>query len=144
VAWRLRQRSLSGKRGEQRKQDFGVNGLGENFQLMPIAASAGQMIGGVRLAGDEDYATSGDELENADCGFNSGDTAHDYICNEDVGPAHCGDCDRILSAADGFGFVTAEAENLRQRAGDDGVIIGNQNAEFWGSSLHAVLPFTEN
>src|SRR5579864_1566397 len=106
-----------------------MNRLGEDFEPMPRAASPVRLDGNVRLPGNENHEALGNDFEYANRGFDTGDAPHDDIADKDVGSALCGYGDGLFSAVDRFGFVAAQAQDLRQGAGDDTIVIRDQYVE---------------
>jgi hypothetical protein len=123
------------------KKYFRMHRLGEDLESMPHAASIVQLVGSIRLTGDENYEAFGNDLENANRGFYTCDSAHEDVADKDVGSAPGGSENRLFSTVDRFGIVAAQAQDLRQSAGDNAVVIHNEYAK---SLWHARSSFGQS
>jgi hypothetical protein len=105
----------------------GVDGLGEELEVVAAGACAGEDFDGGGLSANEDDASFGAEFEDGDGGFYAVECGHEDIGEKDGGLEAASYVDGIVAVVDGLSLKAAAGEDLDQSVGDEAFIVYDED-----------------
>jgi len=133
-----------GLAAEFRQEVGGVDGLGEDFELVAALAGFFEQVGGGCLAGEQQNFAVGQLRLSCDGGLDAGHSSHDDIGDEHVGLEGIEGFDGFLAAVDGTCLKAGLVENDGERVGDYLFVVGYEYLAFdqcgGGRFRHAESP----
>jgi hypothetical protein len=105
----------------------GVDGLGEELEVMTAGARAGEDFDGGGLSADEDDAGFGAEFANGDGGFYAVERGHEDVGEKDGGLKAAGSFDGVAAVIYGLGAESAADENLDDGVGDEAFVVDDED-----------------
>jgi hypothetical protein len=106
----------------------GMEGFGEEFEVVASFAGAGEDFYGGGLAAEEDDAGVGGKLADGDGGFDAVDMGHEDVGEDEFGGDAPGGFDGFLATVGGLGDEAAAIEDLADRVGDKGFVVYDEDA----------------
>lgn len=106
----------------------GVEGFGEELEVVATLAGAGEDFDGGGLSAEEDDAGGGGELADGDGGFDAVDVGHEDVGEDELGVDAAGGVDGLLAAVGCLGDEAAAVEDLADGVGDEGFIVDDEDA----------------
>jgi hypothetical protein len=105
----------------------GVDGFGEELEVVAAGAGAGEDLNGGGLAAEEEDAGFGEHLADGDGGFDAVDVGHEDVGEDEVGLEGAGGVDGGLTAVDGGGFKAVALEDFDDGVGDEGFVVDDED-----------------
>lgn len=109
----------------------GVEGLGEELEVVAAGAGAGEDFYRGGLAAEEDDAGLGEKLLDGDRCFNAVEVGHEDVGEDDLGGDAAGGIDRFLATIGCLGDEAAAIEDLNDGIGDEGFVVDDEDTEEW-------------
>ncbi len=106
----------------------GVDGFGQELEVVAAGAGAGEDFNGGGLAAEEEDAGFGKHLADGDGGFDAVDVRHEDVGEDEVRVEAAGGIDGVLAAVDGVGLIAVADEDLNDGVGDEGFVVDDEDA----------------
>lgn len=111
----------------------GVDGLGEELEVVAAFAGTGENFNRCRLSAEENDARVRTMLADGDGCFDAVDLRHEDIGENKLRAVTVSFVDRFLAAVSGFGDEAVAVEDLNDGVGDDFFVIYDKDS--WGRAL---------
>jgi hypothetical protein len=106
----------------------GVEGFGEEFEVVATLAGAGKDFYGGGLTAEEDDAGRRGEFADRDGGFNAVDVRHEDVGQDEFRGGAAGCVNGLLTAVRCFSEEAAAIEDLDDGVGDEGFVVYDKDA----------------
>ena len=106
----------------------GVEGLGQEFELVAALAGPGKNFYRRCLAAEEDDAGLGEERPNRDGGFDAVDVGHENVREDELGAGEAGGGDGFPAPIGRLGDEAVAVEDLNDGVGDEDFVVDYEDA----------------
>lgn len=117
----------------------GVDGFGEQLEIMAAPPGFFEQVGSSGLTGEEQHAAVLRGFADLNGEIDAGEAGHDNVADEQVGRLGASGLESFQRIREGGGLKAASAKDCSKRHGYDRFVIHDENAELSAFLCHRML-----